>query len=159
MPCERWRSASDVVRTMCCPTPQLYLEPFELTFNVYFQSGEHGLVLMGQVLESAEVTVTGTPRSCWIPSPSSLASVPGAVGSQVPGGELVKVRQQVTDAQARAGRFGGVGGSDPLTGGADAERGRSCERGDLPPGSQLLPWGACECLCSSSTQGLGSCET
>lgn len=49
--------------------PQLYLEPSELTFNVYFQSGEHGLVLMGQVLESAEVTVTGTPRFCWIPEP------------------------------------------------------------------------------------------
>lgn len=38
----------------------VYLEPLELTFHIYFQSGEHGLVLVGQVLESAQATLTVT---------------------------------------------------------------------------------------------------
>lgn len=33
------------------------LEPFELTFHIYFQGGEHGLVLVGQVLESGRKLV------------------------------------------------------------------------------------------------------
>lgn len=41
--------------------PRLHLEPFELAFNVYFQGGEHRLVLVGQVLESAQGTVIVTP--------------------------------------------------------------------------------------------------
>lgn len=36
----------------------VYLEPFELTFHIYFQGGEHGLVLVGQVLESVQATLT-----------------------------------------------------------------------------------------------------
>lgn len=43
------------------PVPgPVYLEPFELTFHIYFQGGEHGLVLVGQVLESVQVTLTVT---------------------------------------------------------------------------------------------------
>lgn len=56
--------------------PLLYLEPFELTFDVHFQGREHGLVLVGQVLESAGVTVTATPLLTWASAPSSLATVP-----------------------------------------------------------------------------------
>lgn len=58
---------------------QLYLEPFELTFNVHFQTGEHGLVLACQVLESAETTATATP-SAQSPAPASLAQLPPAQG-------------------------------------------------------------------------------
>lgn len=38
----------------------VYLELFELTFHIYFQGGEHGLVLEGQVLESVQATLTVT---------------------------------------------------------------------------------------------------
>lgn len=43
-------------------------------------------------------------------------------GADLPGGKLVKIRQEVTDAEARPGSFGGVSWSNPLLGGADAER-------------------------------------
>lgn len=46
--------------TPTCFPKVLYLEPFELTFHIYFQCGEHGLVLVGQVLESVQATLTVT---------------------------------------------------------------------------------------------------
>ncbi|KAK2104876.1 hypothetical protein P7K49_018732 [Saguinus oedipus] len=36
--------------TSAAPALRPYLEPFELAFNVYFQGGEHRLVLLGQAL-------------------------------------------------------------------------------------------------------------
>lgn len=36
----------------------VYLEPFELAFHIYFQGREHGLLLVGQVLESVQATLT-----------------------------------------------------------------------------------------------------
>lgn len=103
--------------------PLLYLEPFELPFDVHFQAGEHGLVLARQVLESAGTTVAATPRPAWCPRPQLQPQSPlGLRVAPVPGGKFVEVRQEVTDTEAHAGGLGRVGGSDALPGGADTER-------------------------------------
>lgn len=51
-------------------------------------------------------------------------SYPWTVGgwADLPGRKLVKIRQEVTDAEACPGSFGGVSWSDSLLGGANAER-------------------------------------
>lgn len=71
--CERSVNVRQGVAPLAgCPPCQgslLYLEPFELTFNIHFQGGEHGPVLVSQVLESAGVTVTATPRPAWVSAP------------------------------------------------------------------------------------------
>lgn len=43
-------------------------------------------------------------------------------GADLPGRKLVKIRQEVTDAEACPGSFGGVSWSDSLLGGANTER-------------------------------------
>lgn len=51
-------------------------------------------------------------------------SYPWAVGgwADLPGRKLVKIREEVTDAEACPGSFGGVSWSDSLLGGTDTER-------------------------------------
>lgn len=111
----------------------VYLEPFELTFHIYVQGGEHGLVLAGQVLESVQATLTVTLRGPTLDPGGSVShhaphhlsvSSPWAMRrwADLPAGKLIKIRQEVTDAEACPGGFGRVSWSNSLLGGANAER-------------------------------------
>lgn len=93
------------VGTACRRPPQLYLEPFELAFDVHLQSGKHGLVLTGQALEPAEVTVTGTPRPSRVPKPL-LPAGPTPQGCGRRSGTWRRSRRSPPAGRRCAGRCG-----------------------------------------------------